>query len=301
MGVKPDNITAFSIQACSVENSMYNCSLAFMKTLENDATCPDVEQTAIKQFFRSMFISYDNKCAHPCREYLMTDLSKCYTDSGLDANLFLSNATMERGTIIGTTVSEVKLFCDNRQPLVRCMRRERDMCPEAPLLMSKIGLDIESLERTVDVLCEHPEVYLGATECFSHPSIGVLECQNNQSTELIQLGVETKEESLSEDMFIAKFCQIRIKHVDCDLKAWSAIDTQSCGTSVIGLRTELECKLLPDFCTSNYQKQVDVICHKENFNKDDRKDDDSGAASVSGSIISRFLLCICILSLFWMD
>lgn len=52
---------------------------------------------------------------------------------------------------------KISFFHRMRNPLVQCMKREQRVCPESPIVMRNIGLDLDSLDKTVNVLCLHPK------------------------------------------------------------------------------------------------------------------------------------------------
>lgn len=68
------------------------------------------------------------------------------------------------------------------------------------------------------------------------------------------------------------FCHfsITIKQTDCDLNAWSQKNHEACTDTVIGLRLEVECSLMPPNCTILQKASFDHVCHPEKFNKEKR-------------------------------
>ncbi|XP_071089213.1 uncharacterized protein [Haliotis cracherodii] len=293
-GQAPDSPDAFRQDACSKQEALLQCGVEFMRTLINSTMCAPSQtqqdqRPLIDRQFRSLFGSLDEMCAHPCRRTLTEDLRQCYVDANLDPTLFLSNSTMGRGAIIGTTVDQADIFCKNKDSLVTCMKQKRDDCPESPMILRAIGLDIESMDKGVGVLCAHPDVYLNGIDCFAEPTDAVVSCQQIMNQKTMELMMTAEQQNLKEDQFFNRFCDVRLEHVSCDLEAWSKKNHKSCADAVIGLRTELECGLLPDNCGSTHKQTIDKVCHHENFKKDTRPFNSGTTASAT---IGTFLIWI---------
>jgi len=295
-GQAPDNADAFKRDACSKQEALVTCGVEFMRTLINSTMCAPSQSSQqdqrplIDRQFRSLFGSLDELCAHPCRRTLGEDLRKCYIDANLDPALFLSNSTSGRGAIIGTTSDEAAKFCQNKETLVRCMKQKRDDCPESPLVLRAIGLDIDSMEKGVNVLCSHRDIYLTGIDCFAEPTEAVISCQRTMGQKTVELMVSSQQQNLNEEQFFNHFCDIRLEHVSCDLESWNKKNHQSCSVAVLGLRTELECGLLPDNCGITHKQMIDQVCHKENFKREMRPL--SGATSVSGTMVAFTLAVV---------
>ncbi|XP_067656425.1 uncharacterized protein [Haliotis asinina] len=274
-GQASDSPDTFKQDACGKQEALLQCGVEFMRTLINSTMCAPSQtqqdqRPLIDRQFRSLFGSLDAMCAHPCRRTLTEDLRQCYVDAHLDPTLFLSNSTMGRGAIIGTTADQADTFCKNKDALVTCMKQKRDDCPESPMILRAIGLDIESMDKGVAVLCAHPDVYLAGIDCFAEPTDAVFSCQQTLNQKTMELMMTAQQENLKEDQFFSRFCDIRLEHVSCDLDAWIKKHHKSCAEPVIGLRTELECGLLPDNCGTTHKQTIDKVCHHENFKKDTR-------------------------------
>ncbi|XP_067657502.1 uncharacterized protein [Haliotis asinina] len=281
-GLAPDSPDTMKGDACGKQEALLQCGVEFMRTLINSTMCaPSQTQQDLRPLidrqFRSLFGSLDEMCAHPCRRTLPDEFQQCYVDAHLDPALFLSNSTMGRGAVIGTTADQADTFCKNKDALVTCMKQKRDNCPESPLVLRAIGLDIESLETGVSVLCKHPDIYLTGIDCFAEPTEAVISCQREMNQRTMELMMIAELQNLKEEQFFNRFCDVRLEHVRCDLDAWSRKSHKSCSEAVIGLRTELECGLLPDNCGTTHKQTIDKVCHPENFKKDLRGS--SGATS----------------------
>ncbi|XP_071089212.1 uncharacterized protein [Haliotis cracherodii] len=285
-GQAPDNADTMKTNACAKQEPLVQCGVEFMRTLINSTSCAATQtqqdqRPLIDRQFRSLFGSLDEMCAHPCRRTLTEDLRQCYVDANLDPTLFLSNSTMGRGAIIGTTADQADTYCKNKDSLVTCMKQKRDDCPESPMILRAIGLDIESMDKGVGVLCAHPDVYLNGIDCFAEPTDAVVSCQQTMNKKTMELMMTAQQEKLSEDDFFNRFCDVRLEHISCDLEAWIKKNNKSCSKAVIGLRTELECGLLPDNCGATHKQTIDEVCHPGNFETDLRP---SGASSASATL-----------------
>ncbi|XP_071089221.1 uncharacterized protein [Haliotis cracherodii] len=287
----PDAPDTMKRDACSKQEALLQCGVEFMRTLINSTMCAPTQtqqdqRPLIDRQFRSLLGSLDEMCAHPCRRTLPDEFQQCYVDANLDPTLFLSNSTMGRGAVIGTTADQADTFCKNKDSLVACMKQKRDDCPESPLVLRAIGLDIESLETGVSVLCRHIDVYLTGIDCFAEPTDAVVSCQQTMNQKTMELMMTAEQQNLKEDQFFNRFCDVRLEHVSCDLEAWSKKNHKSCSEAVIGLRTELECGLLPDNCGASHKQTIDKVCHQGNFKKDLRP---SSASSATVAVNVVFL------------
>ena len=56
----------------------------------------------------------------------------------------------------------------------------------------------------------------------------------------------------------------------CDLSSWKQKNHHACNEKVIGLRSELECELLPEQCVTAQKDMVANVCHVDNFKRDQR-------------------------------
>ncbi|RUS91052.1 hypothetical protein EGW08_001180 [Elysia chlorotica] len=222
-----------------------------------------------------------------CRNTLATELRDCYTESGLDPKLFLSNSS--NGAVVGSNDEQISMFCGAKGALVSCMQRRVDACPEAPQILRAIDLDIPSFEKGVSVLCEHPKVYLHGLACFADSTNEVDRCQQKEAQSLVQLDLQAREGNWSEERFYEAFCQIAIDQVECDLKAWGSKNHEACVEAVIGLRRELECELVAPQCNVNTKQisELDHTCHPEKFMKTKRENFSNAKGSATGSARAR--------------
>ncbi|ESO87494.1 hypothetical protein LOTGIDRAFT_176890 [Lottia gigantea] len=115
------------------------------------------------------------------------------------------------------------------------------------------------------------KVYLRSLDCFTHPEASIEVCRNQQTTDLIKLNIKAKDQAMKFIPYMEEYCRIRIDHVSCDLRGWAAAKRDSCANdTVMGLRTELECSLLPDYCLENYTREVSVMCSVDKFKREQR-------------------------------
>ncbi|XP_041378179.1 uncharacterized protein LOC121390431 [Gigantopelta aegis] len=298
-GQAPADQASFKTQVCGKQRSVFQCGIGFMRALMapnspcakmtpptqpgQAAPAPVDMRKAVESQFWSFFGTLDSACAHPCRRTLANDLKGCYDAAGLDSALFLSNTSMSRGAVIGTQPDQVKLFCENNAKLVTCMKQKRSDCPEAPLVLRAIGLDIESMDKGVKVLCKHQKDYLKGIPCFAEPTDKVVSCQEDQGKKMMQLMMATQQ-GLNESTYFVEFCRIRLDHVKCDLGAWAQKKHEACNQGVIGLRTELECTLLPDQCSTAQKEKIADVCHVDKFFKHLRAGAGGGGGASATSV-----------------
>ncbi|ESO91139.1 hypothetical protein LOTGIDRAFT_228701 [Lottia gigantea] len=262
----PIGTDAVKDKACPIEKEFFQCGSEFMTKLQKSGVCdansqaggtPGEEYKAVLMQFLSLMGQFDFICAHPCRKDVLVNLRKCYTTAELDPNLFLSNATAGRGAVIGTKKEDVDQYCLHKDQLLSCMKDERDTCPDAPELLRGINLDIEAMEKGVGILCKHPKVYLSGLQCFANTTKGVEDCAEDQRVEMVNLMYKAANTSMEEAEYYKEFCRIRAKHVGCDLNQWRQKVHPMCNKGVIGLRTEMECGLLPEECKKLEKANLD--------------------------------------------
>ncbi|XP_067659123.1 uncharacterized protein [Haliotis asinina] len=290
VGTQPSDMTVFHDQACSQHMNIFNCSLRVRDTLLNNSACPLAEKSSISNFFGSIFQPYDLICAHPCRFSLVDKLRGCYSQSKLEPDLFMPNNSRPGGNMLGETLMEVDAFCKMRNPLVQCMKKEQRVCPESPIVMRNIGLDLNSLDITVNVLCQHPKVYLDSLECFSTPTRDVQRCIQSQNQKVVELGVTAERQQMSQQEFLVNFCRIRLDHVQCDLDAWKMHKLDTCNPAVIGMKTELDCKLMPEECRDALGDRYQRVCADDKFNTQHRDNYGNGAGRCTTTSIVYIVL-----------
>ncbi|XP_046338345.2 uncharacterized protein LOC124119755 [Haliotis rufescens] len=290
VGTQPPDMAVFQDQACGHQTNIFNCSLRVRDTLLNNSACPLAEKSSITNFFGSIFQPYDILCAHPCRFSLVDKLRGCYSESDLDADLFMPNNSRPGGNMMGDTLVEVDAFCKMRNPLVQCMKREQRVCPESPIVMRNIGLDLDSLDKTVNVLCLHPKVYLDSLECFSSPTRDVQMCMQSQNQKVVELGLTAEQQKMPQNEFLVNFCRIRLEHVKCDLDAWRKHTLDTCNPAVIGMKTELDCKLMPAECKTALGDQYQMVCADDKFNTQHRDNYGNGTTRCTTSSILYIVL-----------
>ncbi|KAK7093493.1 hypothetical protein V1264_007235 [Littorina saxatilis] len=272
-GVAPSDPATFKDQICAVEPQVTGCIFNQLGQLFK-TMCSGSPQTlaAVQNFL----FTYDNKCAHPCRATLIDSLRQCYVSSGLSADLFLSNRTA--GHVIGSTDSEVTMFCNKRATLLGCMKPIHDSCPEALPILSTADFHLPSYEKGVTILCNHPMVYLKGLECFDEPTPLVEACVQKSQQAFLQTQIDAQAKNFSQEQFVSATCKVTIDQTDCDLKAWLKKNHEACNKAVVGLRREMECSLLPPNCTTLQKPLFDTACHEDTFNKGDRDNFQNGGS-----------------------
>lgn len=275
-GTAPSDEAAFKTKICGAQQAVGQCTFQKMIPVINSTACVGTSQATnqqqiIQTQLTSVFSTYDGRCMHPCRNTLATELRECYDEAGLDPQLFLSNAT--NGAVVGTTKDQVETFCGAKDALISCMNSHVDACPEAPQILRVIDLDIPSFQKGVSVLCAHPTVYLEGLKCFEDATDSVTRCQQQEAQAMIQLDQQARQGNWTEDRFFQSFCEVVLKQIDCDLDAWGKKNHAACHDTVIGLRRELECELLPPQCNIDVNQISDDnhACHGDKFKKTERK------------------------------
>ncbi|CAL1529787.1 unnamed protein product [Lymnaea stagnalis] len=75
----------------------------------------------------------------------------------------------------------------------------------------------------------------------------------------------------ADQISLLQFCNIRLEHVNCEMGAWARHQYQTCARVVTGMRTELECELIPKQCMQAFPSVFGSLCSKMNFYYDERK------------------------------
>ncbi|KAL8587357.1 hypothetical protein ACOMHN_045604 [Nucella lapillus] len=275
-GQAPTDPAAFKDKICTAEPQIGGCIFRDMLQLANGSSC--AQARPVLQRVESFLVTYDTKCAHPCRFTLVNELRECYATAGLDKGLFLSNRTS--GQVIGTTVDEVTDFCSKKDPLLSCMKPIHNSCPESLPILSSVDFHLPSYEKGINILCKHPKVYLKGLECFEEPTNDVEKCVQDSQQSFLQTNVEAQTKNWTQLQFVEATCRISINQADCDLNAWMNKKHEACSKATIGLRREMECSLMPPNCTVSQKALFNKACHQDNFHKSDR--DNFGKPGGSG-------------------
>ncbi|KAK3577918.1 hypothetical protein CHS0354_015468 [Potamilus streckersoni] len=209
----------------------------------------------------------------PCMSELNNNMRQCYSQVGLNPDLFTPSGSQMTGAVIGENREIAGKFCRNRVNLFECMRKTLDSCPGAREIMSLSGYDHDSLEKGIDVLCHDVNVYVKGLVCFQNPSPQVQACVDTMVGRITDLTARQLQQPMPMDQFYNQFCQSRIQHMECDLGAWKG----QCERAAIGLKNEFECNLLPSRCRrdATLQSKLQQTCAIQNFARELR----SGATS----------------------
>ncbi|GFN76976.1 hypothetical protein PoB_000348200 [Plakobranchus ocellatus] len=214
----------FREKICSVQKSIIECSFQAAKTLIATPACARTalgetsseaaftqglltndQRYLIKEQLEAIVGQVDAICAHPCRDALLENMRSCYTDMGLDADIFIS--TKSGGPVIGDNRYDVDLFCKNRTNLVTCIKSVKDQCPEADLVLGTIDLDLDFMEKGFAVLCEDQEAYLQSLDCFeTHPEeVGL--CHSVWYRQVIRIARDAQDSNWSEGQYFREVCR----------------------------------------------------------------------------------------------
>ncbi|PVD36630.1 hypothetical protein C0Q70_03616 [Pomacea canaliculata] len=78
-------------------------------------------------------------------------------------------------------------------------------------------MDLQSFNETIAFLCDNSPIYLLGARCSANVSAEETKCQNTMTTELRQLEYQFQTLDISEAVFAADICRIRMDHTRCDL------------------------------------------------------------------------------------
>ncbi|KAK6175585.1 hypothetical protein SNE40_014015 [Patella caerulea] len=260
---------AFKARACLSRPTIDACGQMIAATMVNSTMCMNqLEQKQIMLQAASIFGEFDRVCAHPCRYTLMDEFRQCFSyslNSGMNSQTFLTDASIGRGGIIGMTREQVYQFCPNRQSLMSCMKNKMNMCPDGVYVLQKMNIDIRALEKGLDLLCAHPNVYLAGLPCFTDPTPEVRVCFQNMDMKITQINMLRQQQQLTDQQNYMQMCNVRLEQMECEMGAWRRRQQAPCDNAILGLRNELECKLLPEHCLSMFPSQVQQHCSPMNF------------------------------------
>ncbi|XP_067659328.1 uncharacterized protein [Haliotis asinina] len=266
----PEGIQQFQLRACNLRLQIDQCGQLVSSRLVNSSLCInalDKQQLMLKA--KNIFGEYDRVCAHPCRYTLLDELRQCFSYNNLDPRTFIDGA-WGQGAVIGTNEEQVFKFCNNRQMLMQCIRQKSQMCPDAATVFYRIGMDILSMEKGIETLCQAPRVYLAGIGCFTSPTPEVKMCLQDGNMKMQNMKL-LLQQTMAEQQFKLQTCSVRLQQVDCELGAWARRQHDRCDKAVIGLRNELECKILPSLCMQTHPQLYQRLCNPMNFHLDERE------------------------------
>ncbi|XP_059145019.1 uncharacterized protein LOC131932170 [Physella acuta] len=268
------NMSEFKEKVCNARPDIMQCTFKAAKSLINTKACansahPEAvasqdlmindQRYLIKEQMEAILGQYDIFCAQPCRISLLDDMRECYRKYDLDPAIFLP--TKSSGPVIGSDSWEVDTFCKNKDQLVQCMKQKRDACPQSKLVLTAIGLDLDTMEKGFDVLCQDKEVYLKGLECFESHTDEVGICHSVKHRGVIRTSQKARELKWTSEKYFEEVCGVLVHHMECDLKAWAAKKHEKCNPQIIGLKRKLHCSLVHSQCTKSHGEVINDICN----------------------------------------
>ncbi|GFN76978.1 extracellular matrix protein fras1 [Plakobranchus ocellatus] len=119
-------------------------------------------------------------------------------------------------------------------------------------------------EGGAEVLCRTQGVYRAGVHCFRNPIPEVRMCFQTLDTNMQQLMMIAPQPTADRNS-LYRYCNIRLEHVECEQSAWARHQYQTCERAVTGMRTELECELIPKQCMSVFPNVYSSICSNMNY------------------------------------
>ncbi|XP_033763903.1 uncharacterized protein LOC117345069 [Pecten maximus] len=241
---------------CKNHKAFENCGKAAVKK----TTCKGRDLLITEGTFANIFITigaycHDTSMPGACMLTLQSQFGKCFSEVGLDEAQYVGNVTAHKGALLGTTREAAMTYCSKRRELYVCMKKVMHRCPGAEQTMTLTGFDLASMERAVNVLCNDIDEYLIGLKCFAKPSPKSVQCMADMGNSITSLSQREMSRGLSLNNFFNTFCDIRIKHVQCDTSSWD-----SCDPKAIELKRKFECHLIPTKCHQINSKDVDIVC-----------------------------------------
>ncbi|XP_052820402.1 uncharacterized protein LOC128246250 [Mya arenaria] len=302
-GPIPRNVQQVKTGLCSLQGTIIACIFSAISNLRNTQTCPAVpeyirlEQEAIELVSRLQQMCGNGPLPAPdmCHRSLFNNLKSCYTSAGLDGSLFSPNATAVSrtlgpsqiiGSIIGKDTKSADKFCRVKQQLYTCLNQKIERCPGASEILALSGYDVEAIRNGIDVVCHDVGIYLDGVKCFNNKTQEAAQCYNTMIQKVADLSAEQARINMPPGQYNSRYCQLRVQHMECDLSAW---DSQ-CEKSVVGLKHEFECNLLPSSCKNDgmVQRRLQQTCAIARFQRQLRSGSSRSfkIASVAMTILS---------------
>ncbi|XP_059145018.1 uncharacterized protein LOC131932169 [Physella acuta] len=265
-----EGLATFKARACVVRPQVDVCGQAITQRLYNSTLCAtQVERQTILSQSQALFGAFYDSCSYPCRATLEKDIRQCYNYVNLSPSQ-LSDLALARTTAIGENADQVNQFCLNRDSLAQCIRQKALACPDASRVLAEMGIELGAFELGADILCRNKGVYLSGIHCFRNPIPEVRMCFQTLDSNMQALMMVAPQPT-ADQISLIQFCNIRLEHVDCEMGAWARHQYQTCARVVTGMRTELECELIPKQCMQAFPSLYSSLCSKMNFYYDERK------------------------------
>ncbi|CAG5136301.1 unnamed protein product, partial [Candidula unifasciata] len=242
-----EGIAAFKARACVLRPQVDTCGQALTQRLYNSTICvTQVDRQTIVSQSHALFGAFYDSCSHSCRYQLEKEIRQCFNYVNLSPSQ-LSDIALARTAAIGDTGDQVHQFCLNRDALAQCIRQKALACPDSARVLAELGIELGSFESGTEVLCRNQGVYLSGLQCFRNPVPEVRMCFQSLDSNMQGL-LMVAPQPTADHLSLLQFCNIRLEHVDCEMRAWARHQYQTCARGVTGMRTELECELIPKQC-----------------------------------------------------
>ncbi|KAL3861978.1 hypothetical protein ACJMK2_007984 [Sinanodonta woodiana] len=231
--------------------------------------CPRNQLLRLEAAFASIMIRIATACGDTssfpgaCLLNLEKDFMTCYKKVGLDPSIYINNRTEAAGALIGTSNQEANVFCGKKQDLFTCMDNFLKQCAGAEQTMSLTGFDIHAMERAVGILCNNIDGYLQGLKCFTTPTEEAKLCVNTMAKDITSLSTQQLTQKFDMNQFMVEFCNIRVRHVTCDAKAWP-----TCAPAEVTLKNQFECQLIPTRCLQTHISEIATICNTDSLPPD---------------------------------
>ncbi|XP_041378571.1 uncharacterized protein LOC121390734 [Gigantopelta aegis] len=290
-----EGIEQFRMRACNVRARVDQCGEMVTQTLLNSTMCMNqLERQQVMASSKDIFGGYDRICAHPCRWTLKEEIRQCFTYNNLDPRLFFESFWL-KNAIIGLISDTVYQFCVNRQQLMQCLRQKAQICQDSQQVFTEMGMELNSMERGINTLCNFQNVYLSGLGCYMNPSPEVQMCQHNSEMKM-QTIKSIQYTQLTNQQFIMQLCSTRLEGSECVINAHTRRQQERCDQAMVGLRTELDCILLPQLCMQFYPHMFQRMCNPMNYHLEERSHyAAAGSLDFAWSTISA-LLAVAIVS-----
>ncbi|CAG5136555.1 unnamed protein product, partial [Candidula unifasciata] len=251
---------------CSPRQEIMACIVKAAQSIFKDSPCVAVKEDAtlndqhflLKEQLEAIIGQYDVFCAHPCRISLLDDMRACYSKNDLDPQLFMTADSS--GPVIGATAYEVEEFCQHSESLYTCLRQSRDDCQESHVVLSSIGLDLDLMNKGVQVLCADKPAYLQSLGCFDSHTKEVEHCQSIKYRTILAMVIKARTQSWTEEQYYQEVCGVILSHIQCDLTAWEAKGDEDCTETTLNLKRKLHCTLIPKQCQTSHNATVAEVC-----------------------------------------
>ncbi|OWF43431.1 hypothetical protein KP79_PYT21638 [Mizuhopecten yessoensis] len=280
---------------CAVRTDLIQCIIPPTLTMRDKGACVDKREF---NFAEGQIVNRINALqsvcgagnlspASECIKTLKPDMQDCHNKVGFEKTMFVSNSSAVKGALIGRDKPSAVKFCASRLELYECMRGVIDACPGAREYMLLTGYDHDSMEKSIEVLCQDIDVYVNGLSCFQEPPPSVIGCFDSMMSKMIELTAQEIENAVDKDKYFKEYCKVRVEHLQCDMKGWK----DKCPADSVGLKNEHECTLLPARCQkdASLNQQLGSVCKTSNFERKLRQLQAGQGENSAGTVYSSFV------------